>query len=342
MKIGRMLDWQWPYLLLLFPLPWILRLLLSEAKHEQINVRIPNYEQLIHLQQSNVSRLRNAVSKPWLRASLTTLMWLALLTSAARPMWFGEPVSVSNSGRDLLLALDLSDSMKIDDMLDGDTRATRIQTIKQVAGEFIERRKGDRVGLIVFGQNSYLQSPLTFDRASVAIQLREALAGFAGSSTAIGDALGMGIKLLRDRPSEGRVLILLTDGANTIGSDPEEATAIAVEAGIRVHTIGVGASSLETTDVAGGKVVVDPSRDLDESVLQTIAASTGGRYFRAHDPAEMQSIYATIDELEPIPEEQSLRPQRSLYHWPLALALIFAMLALWLNFYGLSGKIECR
>jgi len=326
-----MLDWQWPYLLLLFPLPWILRAVLPDAKREQVRVRIPTYEQLVHLQKNHTSSFRNTLSKPWLRALLATLMWLALLISAARPMWFGEPVTVSNSGRDLLLALDLSDSMKIDDMLDSDTRVTRIQAIKKVAGDFIERRKGDRVGLIVFGQNSYLQSPLTFDRASVAIQLREALAGFAGSSTAIGDALGMGIKLLRDRPSEGRVLILLTDGANTIGSDPEEATAIAVEADIRVHTIGVGASSMETTDVAGGKVIVDPSRDLDESVLQTIASRTGGRYFRAHDPAEMQSIYATIDELEPIPEEQSLRPQRSLYHWPLALALIFASLSLWLS-----------
>jgi len=322
-----MLDWQWPFVLLFFPLPWILRALLPSIKREQVYIRMPGYEQLDRLQQNHTSRHRTTLSKTWLRALLATLMWLSLLTSAARPMWFGEPVSVSNSGRDLLLALDLSDSMKIDDMLDGDTRVTRIHAIKKVAGDFIERRKGDRVGLIVFGQNSYLQSPLTFDRTSVAIQLREALAGFAGSSTAIGDALGMGIKLMRDRPSEGRVLILLTDGANTIGSDPQEATAIATEAGIRVHTIGVGASSMETTDVAGGTVIVDPSRDLDESLLQTIAANTGGQYFRAHDPAEMHSIYATIDELEPIPEELNLRPQRSLYHWPLALALIFASLS---------------
>jgi len=326
-----MLSWQWPYLLLLFPLPWVLRIVLPGITREQVRVRIPAYEQLVRLEQSNSGIFNSSISKPWLRAFLATLMWTALIISAARPVWFGEPVSLSNSGRDLLLAVDLSNSMKIEDMLDGDKHVTRMQAIKRVAGEFIERREGDRVGLIVFGQNSYLQSPLTFDRRSVVIQLREALAGFAGSSTAIGDALGMGIKLLRDRPSQGRVLILLTDGANTIGSDPEEATAIAIEANIRVHTIGVGASTLATTDVGGGRLVIDPSRDLDESLLQTIATSTGGRYFRAHDSAEMQTIYSTIDELEPIPEVISLRPQRSLYHWPLALALFFALLTLWLN-----------
>ncbi len=327
-----MLDWLSPMVLLLLPAPLLVRRWLPPFKHNTTYLRIPSYTQLQQLQQNDNRRLINGLGDKKLNLLIALTMWICLLLAAARPVWFGEPVSVSNEGRDLLLALDLSDSMKIKDMVQAESTITRIEAIKQVASEFIERRHGDRIGLIVFGQHSYLQSPLTFDRASVAIQLNEALPGFAGSSTAIGDALGMGIKLLRNRPSEGRVLVLLTDGANTAGSDPVVATSVASESGIRVHTIGVGADSMETTDVAGAAVVVDPSRDLDESTLQLIAEQTGGRYFRARDPAQMERIYATIDELEPVPDSVTLRPQRSLFHWPLSLALLCAVVVTFLRF----------
>jgi len=140
----------------------------------------------------------------------------------------------------------------------------------------------------------------------------------------------MAITTLRDRPTESRVLVLMTDGANTSGSDPTDAVDIAVESGIRIHTIGVGAMSKRILDVTGGERVIDPSRDLDETTLQLIAQATGGQYFRAHDATEMAEIYEVIDTLEPAPEEKTLRPQLSLYHWPLALAGLscFALLLL--------------
>lgn len=293
-------------------------------------IRVPFYAEL--------SKISNRTSAPMgyrVQALLTLSMWLLMIMAAARPIWYGEPVSITSSGRDLMLAIDLSDSMRIDDMQIGSAFVTRLDAVKQVAGKFIERRRGDRIGLILFGQRSYLQTPLTLDRRSVVIQLNEALPGFAGSSTAIGDAIGLAIATLRDRPAASRVLVLLTDGANTAGTEPEDAIDIAVESDIRIHTIGVGARSKRIIDVTGGEREIDPSRDLDESTLQYIANTTGGQYFRAHDPQEMESIYALIDALEPAPEEQMLRPQRSLYHWPLALALLCCLLVLLLR--GRSG-----
>ena len=318
-----MLDWQWPWLLVLLPLPWLLRWWLPAVSHQPFAIRVPFYTTLANAAQGNSGGhyLR-------LRMLLAVLMWLLLIAAAARPVWFGEPVSVTTSGRDLMLAIDLSDSMRIEDMrIDGEL-TTRFETIQKVAGEFIERRRGDRIGLILFGQRSYLLTPLTFDRSTVAAQLDEALPGFAGSSTAIGDAIGLAITTLRDRPASSRVVILMTDGANTAGSEPNDATAIAVESGIRIHTIGVGATSLRVKDISGNESTIDPSRDLDEATLMSMAADTGGEYFRAHDPAEMASIYTVIDQLEPTPEEQLLRPQRSLYHWPLSAALACALLLL--------------
>lgn len=318
-----MLSWQWPWMILMLPVPWLARRWLPAFKEKPSAIRVPFFAELMQLPVNASGHMVYRIP-----AMLALLMWLMLIIAAARPVLYGEPVSVVSSGRDLMLAIDLSDSMRIDDMQIDNRFVTRMDAIKEVAGSFIQRRRGDRIGLILFGQRSYLQTPLTYDRRSVVVQLSEALPGFAGSSTAIGDAIGLSISTLRDRPAASRVLVLLTDGANTAGTDPAQAADIAVESDIRIHTVGVGAKSKRIIDVTGGEREIDPSRDLDEASLQYIAEKTGGRYFRAHDPQEMESIYAIIDELEPAPEEQMLRPQRTLYHWPLFLALLCCLLLL--------------
>ncbi|MFK7859846.1 MAG: VWA domain-containing protein [Granulosicoccus sp.] len=307
----------------MLPVPWLARRWLPAFKEKPSAIRVPFFAELMQLPVNASGHMVYRIP-----AMLALLMWLMLIIAAARPVLYGEPVSVVSSGRDLMLAIDLSDSMRIDDMQIDNRFVTRMDAIKEVAGSFIQRRRGDRIGLILFGQRSYLQTPLTYDRRSVVVQLSEALPGFAGSSTAIGDAIGLSISTLRDRPAASRVLVLLTDGANTAGTDPAQAADIAVESDIRIHTVGVGAKSKRIIDVTGGEREIDPSRDLDEASLQYIAEKTGGRYFRAHDPQEMESIYAIIDELEPAPEEQMLRPQRTLYHWPLFLALLCCLLLL--------------
>lgn len=318
-----MFSWLWPWAGLLLPLPWLFRRLCPPADNRRAGLRVPFFPALLELSSQPSAR---PVTPLIVLAAWS--MWSLLLLAVARPVWFGEPVAIPTAARDLLIAVDLSDSMRIEDMVLNGRPATRMAVIKQVAGDFIERRDGDRIGLIVFGQRSYLQTPLTFDRTSVATQLREALPGFAGSSTAIGDAIGQAIVQLRDRPVDSRVLVLLTDGSNTFGSDPIQASAIAQEAAIRIHTVGIGARSMQVTDPGGAIKQIDPSRDLDEVTLQRVADATGGQYFRARNPQQMVTIYAAIDQLEPVSEPRYHTPQYSLYHWPLALALVPAALLL--------------
>jgi Ca-activated chloride channel family protein len=228
----------------------------------------------------------------------------------------------------MMLAVDISRSMLEDDMQIAGRQMSRLQAVKAVVGNFVEERVGDRLGLILFGQQGYLQTPLTFDNQTVKQQLQEALAGFAGNATAIGDAIGLAIKTLRDRPSESRVLILLTDGANTAGTEPAKAADVAAEAGIKIHTIGVGADSKIVRGVFGTTRKVNPSSDLDEASLINIAQKTGGRYFRARNPDELHQIYQELDRLEPIPEEQTFRPTQSLSYLGVLCALLISFFLL--------------
>ena len=312
-----MLSWQWPLMFYLLPVPFLVRWLLPARERAPQAIRVPFYEELRAL---DAERQRNS-TPAWLQALVISLVWICLVSAAARPTWVGDPVPLPQEGRDLMLAVDISKSMEEDDMQARGGYATRIDAVKTVVGDFIEKRMGDRIGLILFGQQGYLQTPLTFDTQTVNQQLQEAQLGFAGNATAIGNAIGLSIKRLRDRPAESRVLILLTDGANTAGTDPREAADIAAEANIRIHTVGVGADSRVVRSMFGTRQV-NPSADLDEETLTYIAETTGGQYFRARDPAELLSIYDYLDALEPMPEEQTFRPSISLFHWPLATAIL--------------------
>jgi len=325
-----MLSWQWPLVFLLLPLPWLVRALLPIRNVKPDAIRVPHFDAL-KTSALATSQSRNSPSK-WL-AVTCFVIWGLLIASVAQPVWFADPVSVPTHGRDLMLAVDISDSMRVDDMKIGEQTMMRVDAVKSVVSDFIKARTGDRIGLILFGQHTYLQVPLTFDHRAVTLQLTEALPGFAGSSTAIGDALGLAIETLRERSADSRVLILLTDGSNTSGSDPLEATRVAEQAGVRVHTVGIGDDGTMRTYHTGERQgrTIDLSADLDESLLTTIAQQTGGQFFRGHDPAQIRQIYQTISELEPSPEPRQFRPQRSLLHWPLgvAIALMAVLTVAW-------------
>jgi Ca-activated chloride channel family protein len=195
-----------------------------------------------------------------------------------------------------------------------------------VARDFIRRREGDRVGLLLFGEQAYLNAPLTFDRATILQLLDETAIGLAGPSTAIGDALGLAVKRLREQDTPQKVVILMTDGANTSGQvKPLRAAELAARAGLKVYTIGIGADEMMVRQLFGD-IRVNPSTDLDEKTLRGIAKATGGRYFRARDVAALERIYTEIDRLEPVARgEQQLRPSTLLFPWPLALALAAAV-----------------
>jgi Ca-activated chloride channel family protein len=265
-----------------------------------------------------------------LRLAVLTLVWLLAVFAAARPQFVGEPVALPISGRDLLLSVDLSGSMEEQDFQLNGEWVDRLTALKSVATDFIDRRVGDRVGLILFGREAYLQAPLTFDRATVSTLLDEAVIGLAGKETAIGDSIGLAIRTLEDAGVEQgrRVLLLLTDGANTAGAvEPRKAAELAAQRKLVIYTIGIGADSLTVRSLFGLREI-NPSADLDEETLTAIAEMTGGRYFRARDTAEFAEIYKILDALEPAEsDERGFRPVTELFYWPLGAAVVLALCA---------------
>jgi len=311
----------WPWLLLLAPMPWLLRLLMPASPSGDLQaLRVPWFSAV-------AGGKAGWMRRPWL-ALVAALIWLLLLLAASRPQWIGEIESLPVSGRDLLLAVDISGSMDTQDMILNKTAVNRLKVVKKVAGEFIKRRHGDRVGLILFGSRAYLQTPLTFDTETTATLLNESEIGLAGRETAIGDAIGLAVKRLRDDAASDRVLVLLTDGANTSGEvQPLQAAEFAARDGLTVYTVGVGADEMMVQDFFGSRVV-NPSADLDEDTLRTIAERTGGRYFRARDAKGLEKIYEILDELEPVESDvEIIRPIDELFHWPMGLAYMLALLA---------------
>ena len=280
---------------------------------------------------------RRIAGRSNMRLLVSMLMWCALVVAAMRPQWLGELVDIPLTGRDLMLGLDISGSMREQDFEVRGRSVERMEAAKVVASEFVAQREGDRVGLILFGDNAQVQTPLTYDLDTVQHFIGESLVGLIGSSTAIGDAIGLAVKRLKERPAQSRVFILLTDGANTAGAvTPVDAARIASQYGIRIHTIGVGAEQVVVRDLFGSRVV-NPSKALDEETLQEIADLTGGKYFRARNTREMVSIYDEINALEPS-ETDSLqqRPLKELYIWPLALAFVLSLLVALRRYRGLD------
>ncbi len=315
-----MIHFEWPLLILALPLPLLVRWLLpAELAVQHAALKVPFLEDFGRGETKTVTQ-----AKQW-PLFLAILAWLCLVLACMRPQWIGEPIEQAVSGRDLMLAVDLSGSMEAEDFMVGDQQVDRLTATKNVASEFIRRRVGDRVGLILFGTHAYLQVPLTFDRTTVITLLNESALGLAGENTAIGDAIGLAVKRLRNQKTDSRVLILLTDGANTAGEvSPLKAAELAADNHLKIYTIGIGADEMIIRSFFGSRKV-NPSSDLDEKTLKAIADKTGGRYFRARDTEELNKIYQILDELEPVEKDkQYFRPIKELYYWPLAITLFLA------------------
>ncbi len=348
----------WWWLFALLPVPWLLRWLLPAASTPADDaLRVPFFQQISIGGGEFNPRPHGLV---W-RGVWLSLIWGLLVTAAARPTQIGEPLAMPVKGRDVMLAIDLSGSMAVRDLRRG--RLTRLDVVKASADAFIARREGDRLGLIFFSDRAYLQSPLTFDHKVVRELLTEAEVGLTGKNTAIGDAIAIGLKRLKERPQpveggdrapsdtahhsdnilnarpsdgqlgDSRVLILLTDGENTAGViKPQQAAAIAQQLGIKIYTIGIGNRNGKDSE----------GSEIDETLLKAIAKRTGGRYFRATDAKTLDEIYQQIDELEPmVSDALHGRPRRALYHYPAGLALLLAALYALANalvHYRLRGR----
>ncbi len=324
-------SFAWPWMLLALPLPLLVRRLLPPAGDaREAGLKVPSLSGFAVLaDRPRVEKLRD-----W-RFWLALAAWLLLVAAAARPERIGDELEVPVSGRNLMLAVDLSGSMDAKDFELGGRRVDRLTATKAVASDFIARREGDRLGLILFGERAYLQVPLTLDRETVNVLLMEAFIGLAGEKTAIGDAITLAVKRIHDQGAAAgeQVLVLLTDGANTAGEiDPLKAAELAAQIGLRIYTIGIGAEQMTVPSITGGMRRVNPSADLDEETLTRIADLTGGRYFRAVDTAGLQDIYRLLDEMEPVAEpEAGFRPVTALFFWPLGGALAGAFLLLAAN-----------
>lgn len=304
-------DLVWAFLLL--PLPQLVWWL-TPAHQERVEaVRAPFFARLAALTGQRGSRGSVVLTRSTTGWVVLLVSWLSLVTALGRPIWLGEPQTTVESARDLMLAVDLSGSMDIEDFVDpaGD-RSTRLDGVKEVLGGFIEKRKGDRIGLIVFGAAPFVQVPFTLDTEVTRELLSEATVGMAGDQTAIGDSIGLAVRIFKNSEASNRVLMILTDGNDT-GSlvPPLQAAEIAATEGITVYVVGVG------DPAAAGE------ERLNEEVLRAIAERTGGRYFFAGDEGELETIYAELDRLEAIEfESTTYVPRRELFYVPLAVALL--------------------
>ncbi len=328
-----MISFLWPWAFAALPLPLLVRYALRPRQRRDAALRVPDLGRF----GAAIAARGAAYRGGWFALLLAWLAWACLLGAVARPQFTGEPVSLPSSGRDLMLAIDISGSMNTEDMEVNGRVTNRLNAVKDVVTDFIARRAGDRVGLILFGTNAYLQAPLTFDLATVEQLLDDAPVGIAGGKTAIGDAIGLAVKRLRTRPADSRVLILMTDGASNAGEvPPEKAAQLARIEGVKIYTVGVGAEELRVPGFWGeiGGRLVNPSADMDTKALERIANATGGRFFRAKDTAELSKIYQLLDAIEPTAQEaRNFRPVRSLFHYPLAASWV-----LWLLVLGLGTR----
>jgi len=323
-----MITLQWIPLLLILPLPWILRALLPAARsQDSALLRIPFFSSINDMAKRR-DRSRSSTSRKV--RLLLVLIWICLVLAAAGPRYIGDPVSITSKARDLMLAVDLSESMRANDLQWKGEPVDRLTVVKHVLNSFIDQRDQDRMGLILFGTNAYLQVPLTFDRKTVKQLLDESAIGMAGQSTAIGDAIGLALKRLQDRPADSKVLILLTDGQNRAGEiDPVQAARLAAQKGLKIYTVGVGADFVMTPGLLGtgiGARRLNPSAELDEKTLTEIADITGGRYFRAKSAESLKRIYDMLDQLEPADADpETFRPSKALFYYPLGLALLLSL-----------------
>lgn len=328
------LLWAW----LLLPVPWLIRTWTPPAQAPQAALTLPKAARFISPRQNQQPQNIHL----W---GLPVLCWLALVTALAQPQWVGEPIPVDQERREMIIALDLSGSMEADDMTLNGRQATRLQVAHSILAEFIERRQGDRIGLVVYADDAYLYSPLTSDLNALSQLVREARLGLAGQRTALGDAIALSISYLQEQEQEADtatpVVLMLTDGMINSGAiDAEEALTIAASSRVRMHTIGIGADEMIVQGLFGQRRI-NPSAELDEVFLTRLAESSGGEYFRARNEEEMRRIYTLIDELEPVlADDQQLQPRTSLAHWPLLLGFLALVLHLLLGAWRSGRRVE--
>ncbi len=323
-----MLEFAWPWAFAFLPLPILAWWLLPPYRERQASVQVPFFERLAQATGQRPQQGAVILRRRALQMIAAGAAWILIVAALARPQWVGDPITREVSARDLILAVDISGSMDQTDFRAADGQMLkRLDGVKRVVGDFIARRRGDRVALILFGTKAYVQVPLTQDLATAQELLDQAQVGMAGQQTAVGDTIGLAIKTLETSKAQQKLLILLSDGNDTASRvPPEHAADIAHQKGIVVYTIGVGDPN------ASGE------NRVDLSILQTVARTTDGEFFRAEEGAQLEKIYADIDRLAPTRVEmQTWRPKLPLFQWPLGASVVLTIVV-WLGLLGSGWK----
>ncbi|MBV8884717.1 MAG: VWA domain-containing protein [Chroococcidiopsidaceae cyanobacterium CP_BM_RX_35] len=311
-----MLEFAFPWLFSILPLPLLIRWFLPPYGTPQEGLRVPFFQKLVDLTGQTPTKGATILRPNWVQRLLVPLCWLLLVTALARPQLLAAPVVQVQSARDLMLLVDLSQSMEAEDFYNEQgSPINRLDAVKLVLNDFIDRRQGDRVGLILFGTKAYLQVPFTQDLETARFLLDEAQIGMAGAQTMLGDAIGFAIQAFETSKADRRVAILLTDGNDT-GSQvpPQQAAEIAAQKHITLYTIAIGDPT-----TAG-------EQKLDEDTLKEITDTTGGAFFRASDREGLESIYQRLDQIEPQEfNSRSYQPKQELFQVPVAILFVLTI-----------------
>ena len=314
-----MLEFEWPWTFLLMPLPLLVWWLMPPYRDQQTSVHVPFFERIAEATGQTPQPGAVVLRRRAIQMLVATVIWILIVVALARPQQVGEPVTHEVSARDLILAVDISGSMDQTDFRTADGKTIRrLDGVKSVLGNFISRRKGDRIALILFGSKAYVQVPFTQDLQTARTLLDQSEVGMAGQQTVIGDAIGLAIKTFESSKAQQKLVILLTDGNDTASRvPPAHAADIARQKGLVIYTIGFGDPNATGED------------RVDLATLRQVASVTSGQFFRAEDGTQLEAIYADIDRLAPVKlETLTWRPRIPLHQWPLGTAVVLG-LALW-------------
>jgi Ca-activated chloride channel homolog len=327
-----MFEFEWPWMFLLLPLPLLVWWLMPTYHDRQVSVHVPFFDRLAEATGQTPQPGAVVARRKAIQMISAIVIWTLLVTALARPQQVGDAVVHDISTRDLILAVDISGSMDQPDFRASDGKMMkRLDGVKRILDNFISRRRGDRVALILFGTKPYLQVPFTQDLQTARMLLGQAEVGMAGQQTVIGDTIGLAIKTFEASKAEQKLLVLLTDGNDTASRvPPEHAADVARQRGTVIYTIAVG----------------DPNATgenrVDLGILRQIATMTDGHFFRAEDGAELEAIYSDIDRLAPIKlETETWRPKLPLFQWPLGAAVVLTLM-LWIVLLVGSGSLIRR
>lgn len=328
---NTMYQIDFPWLLALLSAPLLVWLLLPAHRETSASVRLPFFDQVAEAAGIRPTSGAVVARRTWVQLLCEATAWCLLILALARPQFVEPPIEKVEPQRDLMLALDLSQSMDTKDFrAPGGATEARVDAVRKVVADFVAKRPGDRIGLIAFGDAPYPLVPFTMDHQTVQAMIAETLPGIAGPRTSLGDAIGLAIKMFEQTTIPDKVLIVLTDGNDTASRmPPAKAAGVAKQKGVVIHTVGIGDPAATGED------------KLDAATLQKVAADTGGRYFFGGDQTQLAAIYDTLDKITPQDQKNlSWRPRIELFHWPLGGAI--GILSLYYSASGLLQRLRRR